>query len=246
MILWALYHLAPKDPNLLSTVTSKTTRQALFDTFPVGMGYIPLSIAYALSISNAGVPWYFALLMSFTIYAGALQFFAANMVIAAMPLPEVAITTLIINFRHIFYGLSFPMKSIHTPYKRWYAMFALTDETYSLLASKNHKKRSENYIFTVQLLNQSYWILGTIIGLSLYSILNQPIKGIEFVLTALFIVLAQEHFYRKTVNLSLILGLIAAIVAFWILPKQFLSLAIAIYLLFLMTLYHLKFKHSNH
>lgn len=208
------------------------------------MGYIPLSIAYALLISNAGVPWYFALLMSFTIYAGALQFFAANMVTAVMPLPEVAMTTLIINFRHIFYGLSFPMKSIKTPFKRWYAMFALTDETYSLLASQNHKKRSENYIFTVQLLNQSYWILGTIIGLSLNSILNQPIKGIEFILTALFIVLAQEHFYRKTVNLSLILGLTAALVAFWVLPKQFLSLAIATYLVFLVIHYNFTFKNN--
>ncbi|SES86036.1 AzlC family ABC transporter permease [Thorsellia anophelis] len=227
-----------------STILSKTIHQALLDTFPVGMGYIPLSIAYALLISNAGVPWYFALLMSFTIYAGALQFFAANMVTAVMPLPEVAMTTLIINFRHIFYGLSFPMKSIKTPFKRWYAMFALTDETYSLLASQNHKKRSENYIFTVQLLNQSYWILGTIIGLSLNSILNQPIKGIEFILTALFIVLAQEHFYRKTVNLSLILGLTAALVAFWVLPKQFLSLAIATYLVFLVIHYNFTFKNN--
>ncbi|MFC0180218.1 AzlC family ABC transporter permease [Thorsellia kenyensis] len=212
---------------------SISTRQALFDTLPVGMGYIPLSIAYALLISETGVPWYYALLMSFVIYAGALQFFAASIMVEMTSLPEIALATLIINFRHIFYGLSFPIDSVKTPFKRIYAMFALTDETYSLLASKNHKKRPENYIFAVQFINQSYWILGTVIGLALHAVLTGPIKGIEFVLTALFIVLTQEHFYRKVVNLSLILGLVAALAAFFILPNQFLSIAISIFLIFL-------------
>lgn len=229
-------------PKSLSRIT---LGQAAFDTFPVAMGYIPLSIAYALLVSNAGVPWYYALLMSFVIYAGAMQFFAANIVLTLMPLPEVALTTIIINFRHIFYGLSFPMQSLKSPFKRWYGMFALTDETYSLLASQNHKKRSENYIFTVQLLNQSYWILGTIIGLSLHSFLKAPVKGVDFVLTALFIVLAQEHFYRKVVNLSLMLGFVSAILAVFVLPKQFLSLAISIFLVLLFLNYHFYFKRKE-
>lgn len=217
-----------------------TFKQAVIDTFPIAMGYIPLSIAYALLISNAGLPWYWAIFMSITVYAGALQFFAANMIMMGMPLLEVATTTLIINFRHIFYGLSFPMQSLHSPIKRLYGMFALTDETYSLLASKNNLKLSEQYVFTVQWLNQSYWIIGTIMGLTLDFIIKQPIDGIEFVLTALFIVLAQEHFYRNTARRAMFYGLVASAISFLIIPQEFLSIAIALFLVMLFVDFKMK------
>jgi 4-azaleucine resistance transporter AzlC len=155
-----------------------------------------------------GFAWYIPILMSIFIYSGALQFLLIG-ILKDITLIDIFLTSLLLNSRQIFYGLSFLNR-----FKKfkWYLIFALTDETYLLLSStpKDLKDRDNYYIF-VSALNHLYWIGGTILGVAFASGVEFDIKGLDFILVALFVVLAIEQF-KNTKELSpFIIGAIAFI-----------------------------------
>lgn len=210
-----------------------TLRDVVTDTTPVAMGYIPLGAAYGLLMVDAGFAWFWPALMSLIVFAGALQFLSVSFLLAGMPLWEVALTTLIINFRHIFYGFSYPIEKVTHPLIKLYGMFCLSDETYSLLASQDRTKLTEKRIFLIQLFCHGYWVVGSLIGALASMLIPTSINGIEFALTALFVVLAQEHCYKKDNHPAILLGFAAAMVAFFIPTSQFLTIAMAIFVVVL-------------
>ncbi len=211
---------ALKQHRLLDTIT---------ETMPIAMGYLPLGAAYGLLVVESGIDWFWAPLMSMIIFAGALQFLSVSFLAVGMPLWEIAITTLIINFRHVFYGFSYPFEKLNQPIIKLYGIFCLTDETYSLLASKNSNDLDEKSIFLIQIFSHAYWIIGAFIGTLAAIIIPQSINGIEFTLTALFVVLTQEHYYKKTNHAAIGLAIIAAGIAFFVSTTQFLSVAMALF-----------------
>lgn len=213
-----------KSRNMTET-PQHTFSDAFKDSIPVCMGYVPLGAAYGLLWVNAGFDWYWAPLMSLVVYTGALQFLSVNFLALGMPIWEIAMTSLVVNFRHVFYGLSYPSEKVPQPLAKLYGIFALTDETYSLLATKDRDTLSQGKIILIQLLNQSYWFLGTLLGALASVVIPDSIEGLEFALTALFIVLMQEHAYRKENHKYLALGALASAVAFMISTEQFLSIA---------------------
>jgi 4-azaleucine resistance transporter AzlC len=176
------------------------------------MGYIPLGIAFGLLAVKFGIAWHYAFLMSIFIYAGSAQFLCVLLFSEIASLIEIFIAIFLLNLRHFFYGLSMisEFKTLKGFAKK-YAVFGLTDETFALLKTfELSKEDKEKTVVTITLLNQTYWIAGTLIGSLGGRLSSFDFKGIEFALTALFVVLSVEIYQKnrakKTLFLSLMIG----------------------------------------
>jgi branched chain amino acid efflux pump len=203
---------------------------ALRDTVPVAMGYVPLGAAYGVLLVNSGLAWYWATVSSILIFAGAAQFLSVTLLATRVPLVEVASVTFLVNLRHVFYGLSFPLRRIDGFLRRCYGAFALTDETYSLIAAKADEGLSGRRIHLIQVFSQAWWVLGSTVGAVASTALPGQIKGIDFALTALFVVLAMEHLAKRESRKSMGYGLVAALLAAVVAGGQFLTVALGLYL----------------
>ena len=181
-------------------------------TLPVMMGYLPLGAVFGVLWVDAGLSWYWAPLMSVLVYAGAMQYLAVGLLAAGTGWIDLAVATLLVNFRHLFYGVSLYHLLPKGVIGRHYFMFGITDETYSLLSASGQVKNSETALWVV-LLNQSYWIVGTLIGMVLARGLPPGLQGLDFALTALFTVLAVEQIRARRDWGAVILGGVAAVVA---------------------------------
>ena len=199
-------------------------------TAPVAMGYIPLGAVFGFLFVQAGGNGWMALLSSLIVYAGAAQYMMIPMLVAGMPIATIAFATLVINVRHIFYGLSLLTKLPIEKPLRWYFMFALTDETYSVLttmpASTSGKKMA-----LIAMLNQFWWILGTAAGVILGAQAKISLAGLDFCLAALFAVLTVEQWRQRTSSLPVWFALIAYAIAYVLAPKHALAISIALSLL---------------
>jgi 4-azaleucine resistance transporter AzlC len=175
---------------------------ALKATFPVFLGYVTLGTAFGILLVNAGLPFWLAPAMSLAVYAGASQFMAIGLLAQGRGLLEIALLTLAINARHAVYGLS--LLERFGPGRGWkpYLVFGLTDETYGLLATMDAPEGSDEegrtaFYAAVTALDQSYWVLGTLVGaiagVAARGIEGFDAKGLDFALTALFVVLLVEQ-----------------------------------------------------
>lgn len=167
-------------------------------------------------------PW--AFLSSLTIYAGSGQYLLVSLLAANASLVTVAVMTLLLNCRHIFYGLSFLETFHQMGRKKWYMIFSLTDETYSLLCSlKTPEGIDPNAMrFWIALLDHSYWIFGSVIGAVIGGVLPFDSTGIDFAMTSLFTVIFVEQWMSAKCHIPAFLGLGAAAVSFAILgPDNF-------------------------
>lgn len=195
-------------------------------TLPVFFAFFPLGIALGLLVHEYHLPVYMGFLMSFFIYAGSSEFVVASMLAASESLAEIAIAGLVINFRHIFYGLSvfdvIPKKG----FKRFYSIATLSDETYALfLALRGEDRR---YATLIAFLNHAYWFLSVTLGLILAKSFSLSFPGVEFCLPALFIVLTIEQ-YKSLKKISpFIFALASSLVAFLFFKEQFLVVSIAL------------------
>ena len=166
--------------------------------------------------------------MSLLLYAGAMQYLAIGLLIQQASWLDLAIATLLVNFRHMFYGLSLFHLLPPRGLRRLYFMFGITDETYSLLTASQlsaPQPGGSRQPLQIVALNQSYWILGTLIGVVLASGLPTSVHGLDFALTALFTVLAVEQIRAKRDWGAALIGLMAALVAGWFFPHYFLLAA---------------------
>lgn len=187
-------------------------RKALRDSVPVIFGYVPLGAAFGVLFNNLGYPWVYAGLMGLCIFAGAAQFMAIGLLAAHADLLAVLVSTLILNSRHIFYGISLIEKYKHSLLTKIYLIFGLTDETYSLVTvAGRNVAAGDRYFLYVTALNHSYWVAGCILGAFIGNKLNLTIPGLEFALVALFVVLTIEQF-KATKSAPMLLA--AFLVAF--------------------------------
>lgn len=216
-----------------------TSRQGILSlTFPVMMGYLPLGAVFGVLWVDADLIWYWAPLMSIIVYAGALQYLAVGMLSAGMGWIDLAVASLLVNFRHLFYGLSLYHLLPKGMLGRPYFIFGITDETYSLLSASGQVTSSKTALKVVAF-NQCYWILGTLIGMVLARGLPVGLQGLDFALTALFTVLAVEQIRAKKDWSAVLLGLVAATVAgFWL--SEYFLLAASIMLVLVLLAWPLR------
>ena len=193
----------------------KTLAAAFPLTVPVLMGYLAIGMAFGLMLQSIGYGVGWALLMSAVIYAGSGQYLGVSLLAAGAPLTQVAFLTLMVNFRHLVYGLSMLEKFRGMGPRKLYMIFSLTDETYALLSSAQAPEGVEEHDFflTVALLNQSYWVIGSAIGSVLGSALGFDTTGVDFAMTALFLVIAVGQWRAAGSHLPALLGGLATLVS---------------------------------
>lgn len=191
----------------------KTLKFALFQTLPVLFGYLFLGIAFGLLLQNTGFDFLWALLISTFVYAGSMQFVLVSLLGNQIGLFSIALLTLTINSRHIFYGLTF-IEKFKTMGKAYpYMVFSLTDETYSLLCSaKVPDNLEENKVFFfMAVFDQLYWITGSVIGAIVGQLITFNSTGIDYAMTALFIVIFVEQWLSSKTHLPSFIGIICGI-----------------------------------
>lgn len=187
-------------------------KTALTATFPVLTGYLVLGFGFGILLSAAGYGPVWALFMSITMYAGAMQYVAVSLIAGGADLLTVAITTLMVNARHLFYGISLIDKYKGLGWRKIYCAFGLTDETYSLVCSEPPAAAKEDlgsYYFWVTLLDQVYWICGCVLGAAAGTVLPFNSQGIDFVLTALFLTIVTDQWLTAKSHVPAIIGLVS-------------------------------------
>ena len=191
-------------------------------TIPVLFGYIPLGMAFGILFNELGFHWIYATLMSTVIYAGAGQFMAVGLLANHAGLIEVAITTLLLNSRHLFYGISLLNKFKTRGWRKFYLIFGLTDETYSLLTGSRppeDKKESDFYLL-ITALDHSYWIIGSTLGAILGANMSVDTTGLDFTLPALFMVLAIEQYKVIRESRPFIMAGAVAFLSIWLFSRD--------------------------
>lgn len=195
-----------------------TVKHAFKQSVPIMAGYIVLGMGFGvlLELKGYGVLW--AIAMSVFIYAGSMQYVAINLITGGASLIATALMTLMVNARHLFYGISMLDKYKNTGKYKPYLIFALTDETYSLVCSGKIPEGVDRnkYYFLVSLFDQVYWVIGSVIGSVVGSVLNFNTAGIDFSMTALFLVVFVEQWKSTKDHASAIAGVAASVVCLMI------------------------------
>ena len=197
-----------------SSALKKDIRLAFVSSIPVMTGYVVLGIGFGVVFRAQGFGLIWAFLTSFLIYAGSMQFVLVNLLTSGASLLTTALTTLAVNARHLFYSLSMIDKYRGSGWKKPYLIFALTDETYSLVCSDTNTDKAANphrYCFFVSLFDQCYWVTGCVIGSLLGSVIPFSTEGIDFALTALFITVFVDQWRAAKNHLPALIGLGASV-----------------------------------
>ncbi len=197
-------------------------KAALPYTLPVFMGYLFLGIAFGVLLTSKGFSVWLALLMSLTIYAGSGQFVAIGLLTGPFSLPTAALITLMINARHLFYGLSLLDKFRPMGARKPYMIFSLTDETYSLLCAAEPPDGVDRnwFFFFIALLDHSYWIFGGLVGALAGTLLTFDSTGIDFAMTALFIVIFVEQWERAKSHIPAVLGIAVTVLCLVLVGRE--------------------------
>jgi 4-azaleucine resistance transporter AzlC len=184
-------------------------------TLPVLFGYIAIGIPFGLMLVKAGYPWPLAPVMSILMYAGAGQYIAIGLFAAGVPLAGMLITILMVNIRHIVYGLSLIQKFKEAGRWKPYLIFSLTDETYALLTGVKVPENVTPGAFygSIALLDHLYWVTGSLIGALAGTLIPFSFAGIDFALTALFAVLLIDQLRRSGDILPAAIGIGCAVIA---------------------------------
>ena len=211
-------------------------KKAFVASIPVMTGYISLGIGFGILLESKGYGPAWAFLMSFAVYAGSLQYVLVDMMAGGVSLVTTALTSLMVNARHLFYGISMvePYQRVrHKPF----LIFTLTDETYSLVSHRERVEAQEEptrYCFFVSLLNYAYWISGSVIGAAIGAVLPFSTEGIDFALTALFLTIFTEQWLSAKKHAPAVIGVLCSVLALLLLGRDdFLLLAMALILLLL-------------
>lgn len=218
----------------------KTIKSAFISTIPVLTGYLVLGFGFGIILKSSGYGILLALIMSLFIYAGSMQYVAVGLLTSGASWIVAAFTTLMVNARHLFYGISMLDRYKGTGKRKPYLIFALTDETYSLLCNENQKieeEQKKNYYFFVSLFNHIYWVLGSVIGALIGTIVNFNTEGIDFALTALFITIFVEQWLSSKKHFPAIIGVCVSVICLIIFGREKFLIPTMIIILLLLSLY---------
>ncbi|MEM1505552.1 azaleucine resistance protein AzlC [Domibacillus sp. 8LH] len=191
----------------------KTIWKALLAAFPytvpIFAGFLFLGIAYGIYMNSLGFSAIYPILMSLFIFAGSIEFVAANLLLAGFNPMNALFLTLMVNARHLFYGLSMLDRYKGTGKKKFYLIYGLCDESFSINYTVNAPKEVDKgwFMFFVTMLNHLYWVVGAAIGGMFGSLVQFNTEGLEFVMTALFVVIFIEQWMKEKKHHSALAGL---------------------------------------
>ena len=206
----------------MANMNIQTIKQAFYKSIPVLAGYVVLGIGFGILMRNAGYGVLLAASMSVFIYAGSMQYVGVGLLAGGASALTTAITTIMVNARHLFYSISMIDTYKNAGKYKPYMIFALTDETYSLLCDGKVPDGVEPnlYRLLVSLFNHCYWIIGSIIGNLLGAVLSFSTAGIEFSMTALFVASFTEQWITTKDHVPAITGLISTLLCLVVFGRE--------------------------
>lgn len=190
-------------------MVKKLLKRAFVATLPVLTGYLVLGFGFGIIMKANGFGLALTFAMSLLIYAGSMQYAAIGLFTGGASMLTVALTTLMVNARHLFYGISMLEKYKHTGARKPYLIFGLTDETYSLVCgdlSEIPEESRKDYYLLVTLLNHIYWITGSVLGVAAGTLLQFNSEGIDFALTALFLTVFTDQWLTAETHTPALIG----------------------------------------
>lgn len=199
------------------------------DSLGVGIGIFPLGVALGILVLQAGLPPWVAPALSIGIFAGSVELLLVSMLAGGVPLITIAVMVFAVNFRHVFYSLSFPMKRVRPGFPRAYSTYALIDEAYATYVLLPAEQLTSRRIITGQLMMQAYWVAGGLVGLAIANALPAPIEGFEFALAATFTVLTLDAVRSLREAPSALLAALSAGIAIVLFPGNTMLAALIIF-----------------
>lgn len=193
---------------------NRELKYALGKTIPIMFSYLFLSMAFGIMMNQAGFPFYWAYLVSLTVYTGAFQFVIISFLSAGAGITTIALTALAMNCRHMFYGVTF-LKEFKSMGKRYpYMIFSLTDETYALYCSLEYPEELDHHqvMFDIAWLSCVYWLIGTLVGALLGQIIPFDFEGVDFCMTALFVTILIDQWKKTENHAPAVIGGVSAVV----------------------------------
>ena len=191
-------------------------RTVFLDTLPVMAGYVFLGFGFGILMQQNGFGVLWAVAMSLFIYAGSMQYVAISLLTSGASLLTAALTAFVVNARHLFYGISMIDAYQDSGKKKLYLIFGLTDETYSLVS----QTQETGYCFWVTLFDHCYWVLGTLLGGLVGTVLHINYEGVDFALTALFVTIFVEQWLSTKKHGPAIVGVAATTLCLLIFGKD--------------------------
>ena len=196
-------------------VKTKAFKAALPHTLPICVGFLFLGMSYGFLMKSKGFSFIYPTLMSLFIFAGSMEFVTVNLLLSAFnPLYAFALT-LMVNARHLFYGLSMLDKYKNVGLKKLYLIFGMCDESFTINYTVTPPPDIDKgwFMFFVTLLNQLYWVSGATLGALLGYVIHFNTKGLEFVMTALFVVMFIEQWEKSTNHRPALIGVICSVLS---------------------------------
>jgi 4-azaleucine resistance transporter AzlC len=224
----------------VATVRWPDLRGAAGDVLGVGAGMFLLGTSFGLLVVGSGLAWWWAPVFSTVVFAGSMEFLLVGLAVVGTPLLAVAVTTLLVNGRHVFYGLSFPLERVPGRLGKAYAVYALIDEAYALATTRAPDAVSGRRVLWGQLLMQLCWVGGGITGALAGARFSLHLPALEFVFVALFVVLAVEAIASGRDGIDPLLAAAAAVLARTLVPGQMLLVAMTAFVALLLVRYRLQ------
>lgn len=193
-------------------------KKAFKQSIPIMCSYLFVSIAYGVMMNEAGFAWYVSLLVSFLIYTGAFQFLLITLLSGGTSLLTIGVTALLMNSRQLFYSLSF-IDVFNKMKQKWYMIFTMTDETYAVNCNLEDQDKEE-IMFYVALFSRCYWFVGTLLGTFLGKMIPFDLTGIDFCMTALFIIIFIDRLEKNKDYFPAIVGVVVAIICLIVFGSQ--------------------------
>ena len=203
-----------------------------------GLGMFPLGIAFGVLVMQTGLPWWVAPGLSVALFAGSVELLLVGLMVVGTPLATIALTILLVNFRHVFYAFSFPLHVVRHPLARCYSLYALIDEAYAVTAA-SPGTWNRFRLLAMQAAFHSYWVGGGIVGVAIASFLPGRIEGLEYALCALFITLTLDACRSRRQLPSLLLAGLAYTVAAVVAPGSALFVGLLAFVALLLGRYQL-------
>lgn len=179
-------------------------------TVPIFAGFWFLGLTYGIYMNASGFSFWYPMLMSLTIFAGSMEFVAVNLLLGAFNPIQALAMTLMINARHLFYGISMLGRYRDVGWKKWYLIFGMCDESFSINYTARIPEEVDRgwFFFFVTLLNHFYWFFGATLGGICGSLIRFDTEGLDFVMTAMFVVIFLEQWLKEKNHTSSVLGLL--------------------------------------
>lgn len=212
----------------------KALKTAFPHTLPVLAGFLFLGVAYGILMKSIGYGAGWTFLMSFLVFAGSMQYVGITLLTATFNPLYALFITLMVNARHIFYGISMLEKFKNTGRFKPYLIFAMCDESFSILCSAKPEKDVDKnwFMFFIVFLNRWYWITGSVLGALLGNYIKFNTKGLDFALTALFVVIFINQWQEQKNHFPAVVGVISSAVCLLIFgPDKFIIPAMILILI---------------